>query len=62
MLSDHGQPIADWACAQKGLNAEDRDALASLVGVRTLGDLLTVLERGEVEKGLAGKVRKVLEK
>jgi cell division FtsZ-interacting protein ZapD len=32
------------------------------VGVRTLGDLLAVLERGEVEKELAAKIRKVLEK
>lgn len=32
----------------------------SLVGVRTLGDLKTVLERGEVEKGLAVTIGKVL--
>jgi cell division FtsZ-interacting protein ZapD len=62
MTLDHGQSIADWAKAQKGLTATDREALSALVGVRTLGDLLAVLERGEVEKDLAAKVRKVLEK
>jgi cell division FtsZ-interacting protein ZapD len=61
-MLDHGQPIQDWAKAQKLFTATDREALSALVGVRTLGDLLTVLERGEVEKELAGKVRKVLEK
>lgn len=59
-MDDHGQPIADWACAQKGLNADDREACAALVGVRTVGDLQAVLERGEVPKELAVKLRKVL--
>lgn len=59
-LIDHGQPIAEWAKAQKGLNADDREACASLVGVRTVGDLLAVLERGEVEKGIAKKLGNIL--
>jgi hypothetical protein len=61
-MNDHGQPIQDWLKAQRGLNADDREALAAIVGVWTLGDLLTVLERGEVAKELASKARKVLER
>jgi cell division FtsZ-interacting protein ZapD len=61
-MLDHGQSIQEWAAAQKPLTATDREALSALVGVRTLGDLLTVLERGEVEKELVAKLRKALEK
>lgn len=61
MTLDHGQPIADWAKAQKGLNAEDRETLSVLVGVRTVGDLLAVLERGDIPKELEKKVKKILE-
>jgi cell division FtsZ-interacting protein ZapD len=58
MTYDHGQPIEAWvACLPK----EDRAAVVALVGVRTVGDLVTVLERSEVEKTLAAKLRKALQ-
>lgn len=43
-----------------GLSPEDGAAVLSLVAVRTLGDLRVVLERGEVEKTLAAKLKKAL--
>jgi cell division FtsZ-interacting protein ZapD len=61
-MLDHGQSVQEWAATQKPLTATDREALSALVGVRTLGDLLAVLERGEVEKDLAAKIRKVIER
>lgn len=53
-------PIAE-ACDALGLDTAERLAVISLVGVRTLGDLRVVLERGEVEKALEKKLRKVLD-
>ena len=56
-------PIADALLTLRdagGLTAGDCRALADLVGVRTLGDLQTVLDRGEVEGKLGAKLRKVL--
>lgn len=58
MMIDHGQPIDAWAKDQKGLTADDRASIAALVGVRTVGDLIAVLD--DLPRGLAGKVRKVL--
>lgn len=52
-------PIGE-ACDALGLSADDRAAVLSLVAVRTLGDLRVVLERGEVPKELAAKLRKAL--
>lgn len=52
-------PIRE-ACDELRLSAEDRAAVVSLIAVRTLGDLRVVLERGEVPKELAAKLRKVL--
>ena len=48
------------ALKELSLTADERAACAALVGVRTLGDLKAVLERGEVGKELAAKLRKVL--
>ncbi len=56
---NHGQPIDEAVKALK-LGKEDSEAVCSLSGVRTLGDLLTVLERGKVDKILADKIRKAL--
>lgn len=42
------------------LDAEDRAAVLVLPGVRTLGDLRVVLDRGDAPKELAAKLRKVL--
>ena len=56
---NHGTPI-DEALALLPLSDDDRAACAALVGVRTLGDLVAVLERGEVEKALAAKLKKAL--
>ena len=56
-------PIADALLALRdagGLTVADCGVLAGLVGVRTLGDLRTVLDRGEVEEKLARKLRKAL--
>lgn len=60
MSFDHGQPIADWAAKQKDLTPDDRAAICALVGVRTAGDLRTVLERGDVPKDLAKKIERAL--
>lgn len=57
-MLDHGQPIKAWAEAQSALTADDRAAILALVGVRTVGDLQSVLE--ELPKALAAKVKKVL--
>lgn len=38
----------------------DREALASLPGVRTMGDLRTVLDRGEITGELGERLRRVL--
>lgn len=59
-MSDHGQPIGDWATKQKDLTEDERASLASLPGVRTLGDLRVVIDRGEVDKALAAKLKKAL--
>ena len=59
MTHDITQPIDEAAKALK-LGKEDSAAVCSLVGVRTLGDLLVVLERGEVDKALAGRIKKAL--
>lgn len=52
----------DVLVAAKALTATDRDVLTPApVGVRTLGDLVTVMGRGEIEdKKLAEKLKKVL--
>lgn len=52
-------PIAE-AVVMLHLNVDERVAVLSLVGVRTLGDLLTVLGRSEVEKELAVRIRKAI--
>ena len=44
------------------LTPDERAAVVALPGVRTLGDLVVVLERGDVPKELAAKIRKVLSK
>lgn len=59
MTHDITQPIDEAAKALK-LGKEDSEAVCALVGVRTLGDLLVVLERGEVDKALAAKLKKAL--
>lgn len=59
MTHDITQPIDEAAKALR-LTKEDSEAVCALVGVRTLGDLLVVLERGEVEKALAGRIKKAL--
>lgn len=56
---DDTTPIRE-ACDELRLTAEERLAVIALVAVRTLGDLKVVLERGEVPKDLAAKLRKVL--
>ncbi len=38
------------------LNADERTAVLALTHVRTLGDLVTVLERGEIDQPLANKI------
>lgn len=57
-------PVADALVALRGaggLSAADCEGLGNLVGVRTLGDLQTVLERGEIaDKKLEKKLRQVL--
>ena len=42
------------------LDKDERLAVISMIAVRTLGDLRVVLERGEVPKELAAKLKKVL--
>ncbi len=42
------------------LNADERTAVLALAHVRTLGDLAVAIERKEVEKELAAKVKRVL--
>ncbi len=42
------------------LTADERTAVLALVHVRTLGDLAVAIERKEVEKELAAKVKKAL--
>lgn len=42
------------------LDTDEGEAVLSLSGVRTLGDLRVVIERGEVEKALAAKLKKAL--
>lgn len=54
-------PIADALLQLRPLlTPVDCEALGNLSGVRTLGDLRTVLERGEVEGALGKKLRQVL--
>lgn len=52
----------DQLVGNKALTATERDALTPApVGVRTLGDLVTILGRGEIEDTkLAEKLKKVL--
>lgn len=61
---DHGTPITqalNRLLAAKLIAPEDHAALLPPPdGVRTLGDLATVLQRGELDKALAAKLRKVL--
>lgn len=52
-------PITE-AVKALSLSEDDRAVVLSLVGVRTLGDLRVILERGEVEKALAQKLKKAL--
>lgn len=59
MTTDHGQPIDIWA--KQHLSADDRAAVLALVGVRTVGDLRAVLERGGVkDEKLLKKLKQVL--
>ena len=56
-------PINDALAALRNagvLSEADCRGAADLPGVRTLGDLVTVLGRGDVEGKLAAKLRKVL--
>ena len=48
------------ALAALALTEAERAACVALTGVRTLGDLAVVLERGEVESVLAKKLKKLL--
>ena len=54
-------PIVDALlalCKAKILTSDDADDCALLSGVRTYGDLLTVLERGDIaDAGLAHRLR-----
>ena len=52
-------PIAD-ACKALKLSQADTEAVCTLVGVRTLGDLRVVLTRGEVEPLLAKRLAKLI--
>ena len=56
---NHGTPI-DEALQALPLSDAEREACTALAGVRTLGDLLIVLERGEIESKLAAKLKKAL--
>jgi hypothetical protein len=57
---DHGQPI-DEAVQHLALTETERAAVCALPGVRTVGDLVIVLERGEVgDTKLVAKLKKVL--
>lgn len=56
-------PIADALLVLRDVGAltvAECGALATVVGVRTLGDLRTVLDRGEIEEKLEKKLRQVL--
>lgn len=56
-------PIADALLALRDagmLTVTDCGMLGTMTGVRTLGDLRTVLDRGEVEEKLAKRLGKVL--
>lgn len=56
-------PIADALLVLRDagvLTGADCGVLAGLVGVRTMGDLRTVFDRGEVEEKLEKKLRKAL--
>lgn len=61
-MHDHGQPIADWAAAQKNLTVEDRAAVVALSGVRTVGDLQNILAEKRLPRELAAKIEKALTK
>ena len=59
-MIDLGQPI-DEAVQALDLTEAERAAILTLSGVRTLGDLATVLERGDIEdKKLVAKLKRVL--
>ena len=60
-MTDTGQSIAA-ALAALPLTADERAACVALPGIRTLGDLLVALERGDIPKDVATKLRKVLPK
>ncbi len=57
---DQSTPIDDALAALSAFSAEERRTLATLPGVRTFGDLVVVVERGEVEKPLAAKLKKAI--
>ena len=60
MTLDTGQPI-DEAVQHLALTETERAVVCALPGVRTAGDLVTVLERGDVEDAkLAAKLKKAL--
>jgi hypothetical protein len=57
---DHGTPITE-AVRSLGLNEAERAAVCALPGVHTLGDLVTVLARKEIDDAkLVAKLSKVL--
>lgn len=57
---NHGTPI-DEAVKAMELSDTDSAVILALPGVRTLGDLVVVLERGDVEAKLAARLRKALQ-
>lgn len=58
-MTDHGTPITEALGALK-LTAEECATIFALTHVRTVGDLLVVLERDELPKALAAKLKKAL--
>ncbi len=52
-------PILEAITALR-LTADERTAVLALTHVRTLGDLIAVLERGEIDQPLANKIGDVL--
>ncbi len=64
VLPPPSTPIADALVALRGaggLSAADCEGLGNLVGVRTLGDLVVVLARGEItDKKLREKLKGLL--
>lgn len=58
VLRDDGAPIS--VAAAMIATDDDYDAILALPGVRTLGDLKTALDRGDVPDELAATIRKAL--